>query len=197
MGCLLWIWCLVYILLLSSQPCMRYHDKLDRVITALYCIMNVVESFQSKTSCSLKQLNMPRATVTKTSIHLWYIHIYHAMYPSLDLLDTGNDLMGLDTMVYLGLITKTKHWLNFELSKDIPSLHWCHNEHDGVSNHQSHNCLFNCSLRGSLKKTSKFLVTGLCVGNSPVTGEFFAQKASNAENVSISWRHDILYSWVR
>ena len=32
-------------------------------------------------------------------------------------------------------------------------------------------------------------VTGLCAGNSPVTGEFHAQMASNAENVSIWWRH--------
>ena len=32
-------------------------------------------------------------------------------------------------------------------------------------------------------------VTGLCAGNSPVTGEFHAQRASNAENVSIWWRH--------
>ena len=39
------------------------------------------------------------------------------------------------------------------------------------------------------KKTSKLRVTGLCVGNSLVTGEFPAQKASNAENVSIWWRH--------
>ena len=39
------------------------------------------------------------------------------------------------------------------------------------------------------KKTSNFQVTGLCAGNSPVTGEFLAQRASNAENVSISWRH--------
>ena len=28
-------------------------------------------------------------------------------------------------------------------------------------------------------------VTGLCAGNLPMTGEFPAQKASNAENVSI------------
>ena len=41
-------------------------------------------------------------------------------------------------------------------------------------------------------KTSKFRVTGLCVGNSPVTGEFPAQMASNAENVSLWWRHHIL-----
>ena len=35
----------------------------------------------------------------------------------------------------------------------------------------------------------KLRVTGLCARNSPGTGEFPAQKASNAENVSIWWRH--------
>ena len=39
------------------------------------------------------------------------------------------------------------------------------------------------------KKTPKLRVTGLCAGNSPVTGEFPAQMASNAEKVSIRWRH--------
>ena len=39
------------------------------------------------------------------------------------------------------------------------------------------------------KKTPKLRVTGLCDGNPPVTGEFPPQKASNAENVSIWWRH--------
>ena len=39
------------------------------------------------------------------------------------------------------------------------------------------------------KKTSKLRVTGLCAGNSPGTGQFPAQLASNAENVSIWWRH--------
>ena len=43
--------------------------------------------------------------------------------------------------------------------------------------------------RRKSKETSKLHVTGLCVGNSPVTSEFPAQKASNAENVSIWWRH--------
>ena len=42
--------------------------------------------------------------------------------------------------------------------------------------------------RRKSKKTSKLRVTGLCVGNSPETGEFPAQRASNAENVSIWWR---------
>ena len=38
-------------------------------------------------------------------------------------------------------------------------------------------------------KTSKLRVTGLCAGNSPAAGEFPAQMASNAENVSLWWRH--------
>ena len=71
---------------------------------------------------------------------------------------------------------------------EISSLQWRHNDRDGVSNHQPHVRLLNRLFRGRSKKTSKLRVTGLCAGNSPVTGEFPAQKASNAENVSIWWR---------
>ena len=69
------------------------------------------------------------------------------------------------------------------------SLLWRHNWCDGVSNHQPHDCLLNRLFRRRSKKTSKLRVTGFCAGNSPVTGEFPAQMASNAENVSIWWRH--------
>ena len=72
---------------------------------------------------------------------------------------------------------------------DAWSLQWPHNEGNGVSNHLHHNCLFNRLFWRRSKKTSKLRVTGLCEGNSPVTGEFPAQRASNAENVSIWWRH--------
>ena len=77
------------------------------------------------------------------------------------------------------------------VSTDTNSLLWRHNGRDGVSNHQPHDCLLNCLFRRRSKKTPKLRVTGLCVGNSPGTGEFPAQMASNAENVSISWRHHI------
>ena len=69
------------------------------------------------------------------------------------------------------------------------ALQWRHNEYDGVSNHQSHDCLLNGLFRRRSKRTPKLRVTGLCAGNSPVTGEFPAQKASNEENVPIWWRH--------
>ena len=69
------------------------------------------------------------------------------------------------------------------------SLRWHHNGGDGVSNHQPHDCLQNRVFRRRSKATSKLCVTGLCVGNSPGTGEFPTQKASNMENVSIWWHH--------
>ena len=76
------------------------------------------------------------------------------------------------------------------------TLQWRHNGHDGVSNHQPNDCLPNRLFRHRSKKTSKLRVTGLCEGNSPVIGEFAAQMASNAENVSIWWRyHGIIESF--
>ena len=61
------------------------------------------------------------------------------------------------------------------LPTGITALQWRYNEHKSVSNHQPHHCILR--------------VTGFCAGNSPVTGIFPAQMASNAENVSIWWRH--------
>ena len=69
------------------------------------------------------------------------------------------------------------------------SLQWRHDERDCVSNHRFLRCLLNCCFRCRSKNTSKLRVSALCAGNSPVTGEFPAQKFSNAENVSILWRH--------
>ena len=48
-----------------------------------------------------------------------------------------------------------------------------------------------CSIVGSGtdEKASKLRVNGLCAVNSPVNSEFPAQKASDAENVSIWLSH--------
>ena len=64
-------------------------------------------------------------------------------------------------------------------------LRWRHNERNGVSNHQPHDCLLNFLFRRRSKKTSKLRATGLCAGNSPIP----TQRASNAENVFIWWRN--------
>ena len=77
-------------------------------------------------------------------------------------------------------------------SDNIQTLRWRNNGHDSVSNHQPHDCLLNRLFRRRSKKISKLRVTGLCAGNSPDTGEFPAQMASNAESVSIWWHHHVL-----
>ena len=75
--------------------------------------------------------------------------------------------------------------------KYLLPLHWRHNGRNGVSNHQPHDCLLNGLFRQRSKKTSKLRLNGLCEGNSQGTGEFPAQRASNAENISIWWRHHV------
>ena len=79
--------------------------------------------------------------------------------------------------------------LNNSLHFILKTLQWHHNGHDGVSNHQPYDCLLNRVFRRRSRKASRLRVTGLCEGNSPVTGEFPTQRTSNAENVSIWWRH--------
>ena len=74
-------------------------------------------------------------------------------------------------------------------------LQWRHNERDGVSIHHPHDCLLNRLFRRRSNITSKLRTTGLCEGNSPVTGEFPAQRASDAENVCIWWRHYVMCSY--
>ena len=83
-------------------------------------------------------------------------------------------------------------WLHCRLAF-APALRWRHNGHGCVSSHQPHHCLLDRLFRCRSQKTLKLRVTGLCAGNSPGTGEFPAQMASNAENVSIWWRHHGLW----
>ena len=81
------------------------------------------------------------------------------------------------------------------LSQWMAPSRWRHNGRVSVSNHQPNDCLVDRLCRRRWKKTSKHRVTGLCAGNSPGTGEFPAQMASNSENVSIWWRHQVSFCW--
>ena len=98
-------------------------------------------------------------------------------------------------LTWFGLLNKYAYWWqtvrNYEMFKRSVSvpLQWRHNGRDSVSNHQPDHCLLKGLFRRRSKKTSKLRVTGLCALNSPGTGEFPAKMASNAENVSIWWRH--------
>ena len=65
------------------------------------------------------------------------------------------------------------------------TLRWRHDGRDSISNHRPHDCLPNRLFR----RRSKLPVTGLYAGNSPGTGEFPAQMASNAEKFPF---HDVI-----
>ena len=60
-------------------------------------------------------------------------------------------------------------------------LHWRHYECVDVSNRQRLDCLRSRLFRRRSKKTSKLSVTGLYDGNTPVTGGFPSQRASNTD----------------
>ena len=80
------------------------------------------------------------------------------------------------------------------ISISVMSLRWRHNEWDGVSYHPR---LFTQPfVRRRSTKTSKLRVTGLCEGNSQMTGEFPSQRpVYKAENVSIWRRHHGRTNW--
>ena len=81
-----------------------------------------------------------------------------------------------NTVQYCNIIKMTSWWARWRLKSPASGL------------------FIQPFIQARSKKTSKLRVTGLCEGNSPVTGEFPAQGASNAENVSIWWRHHVLHN---
>ena len=70
-------------------------------------------------------------------------------------------------------------------------LRWRHNWRDSVSNHQPHGCLLNRLFKRRLKKNIKAPRYWPLCGEFTGSGEFPAQRASCAENVSIWWRHHV------
>ena len=175
---------------------MQYYAELDRVITALDCISIMtlvlqlwhVHELRFWPLCIYCELDLQfngccRMEIRKINLNLAFIlggALIRCGASKRDYTADKNDHH----------IIQTKHnWVKNVCI--IPgmyckcSLQWRHNGRDGVSNHQPHDCLLNRLFRRRSKKTSKLRVTGFCEGNSPVAGEFPAQRASNAENVSI------------
>ena len=68
-----------------------------------------------------------------------------------------------------------------------------HIERYSVSNHRRLDWLLKHYSMRRPKKISNLRATGLCEGNPPVTGVFPSQRESNAENVSIWWRHHDMF----
>ena len=105
-------------------------------------------------------------------------------------------IVGLTQMALSLLVAELYHTLQITHRRIMSDvwLQWRHNERDGVSHHQRLDYLLSRLFMRRSKEKSKLRVTGLCEGNSPVTGEFPAQRASNMKNVSIWWRHHVIHA---
>ena len=101
--------------------------------------------------------------------------------------------------MWIGPLTASDRWPDyywtakhvFPTDPTKSPLQWRHNEHDNLLNRLS---------KRRSKKTSKLRVTGLCGGNS-FNGDRWIppQRASNAENFSIWWRHHEsrkIWAWI-
>ena len=70
------------------------------------------------------------------------------------------------------------------------SLQWRQNGRDSVSNHQPNDCLFSQQfIQTQIKENTKAPRHWPLCGKFTGTGEFPAQRVSNADDVSIWWRH--------
>ena len=166
---------LIFWLLMSNGACVHYWQML---LNLTFCMEISPNIWYSSTISSLREMSLIIIGLNMT----WYSQ-KHVLHPNAKLQDTNHTgSLRADKTHYKATLTS---WL-----WGVPNaLQWRHNERDVVSNYQPQDCLLNHLSRCRSKKTSKPHVTGLCVGNSPVTGEFPTQWASNAENVSIWRRH--------
>ena len=80
-------------------------------------------------------------------------------------------------------ITHILYELLLQSAQIFHALQWSHNGRNGVSNHQPHDCLLKRLFRHTWNKHQSSSSLAF------VTGEFPAQRASNAKNASILWRH--------
>ena len=127
------------------------------------------------------------------NIFRWYFQMYLVEMTFWNLYHSFNKLQRTEGFIWYQIIAAHGNVrTRFLIALPINTLQWRHHELDGITNHQPHDCLLNCLFRRWSKKTSKLRVTGLCEWNSPMTGEFPAYTASNAENASIWWRHHCL-----
>ena len=78
-------------------------------------------------------------------------------------LTSSNRYIHFRMRVFVSISTKTRTWNRCHVHQPFihrRSLQWRHNECDGVSDHQPHDCLLNLLFRRRSKKTSKLRVTG-------------------------------------
>ena len=126
-------------------------------------------------------ITKPRIYLTSGTYSQGLIQNQSAIILVCGFLSLANTIARINFVLYLICVI---HWLQ-----------WRHDGRGGISNDQTHHCWLSRLFRSRWKKTSKLCVTGLCDGNSPVTGDLPAQRASKAKNVFIWWRHHGIHAF--
>ena len=175
------VWCCMMELtfeFLYWNQAQTWGGKSNRILSTVF---NIAKKMTGELQVALMKKLIYSSTLKQVSLQRipWKLHIVYFFFV----------LCYLYHLVYLWTVAvEVKQpwamWLQLTIT-----LQWRHYERDSVSSCQPHDCLPNCLFKRRSKKTSKPRVNGLCGGNSPFPGEFLAQMASNAENVSIWWRH--------
>ena len=122
------------------QWCAKYHVVLDLVITALDCIVfYLTVLYRDSRVIVCYSDNSTLKCLLLTEYDQFCYHYHHNQYVSSQRVSFA--------CIYIGSTTR-----NIK-QKVFCSLPWRHNEHDGVSNHQPHDCLLNRLSRRRSKKT--------------------------------------------
>ena len=115
---------------------------------------------------------------------------YESHYVMWHLYDSSSTASVPTTILYISLRMIRLNWL-----QHLPGLISYTGRRNGIIHYNS---VIICAMASQIVSNVAQLlaeaqimrrVTGLCAGNSPVTGEFPAQKASTAEILPIWWRH--------
>ena len=92
-----------------------------------------------------------------------------------------------------------RQWLHTKQAKGHYSNQWCistmSNDHQDILIHLLLDCLYSSVRRLTSNENQNSASLALCGGNPPVTDGFPSQRASNAESVSIPWRHHEPVRW--
>ena len=157
-------------------------------MTSLYWAPGALLNKFGKTSYRKVSQSHEIISIQRRFIQVWVLHYKDWTVVRPSYLYNGNSYTSKTASLYWDgsqVSCKSVRW--------YPTLQWRHDKRDGVSNYQPHKCSLNRLFRHRSKKTLKLRVTSPYEGNSPVTGELLSQRASNAENVSIWWRHRVIF----
>ena len=177
---------------LNGHGCVSNHQPHD-------CLLNCLFRHRSKKTSKLRVTSLVRG------IRRWPVNSPHIRPVTRKIIRFDDVIMSLTTVdaevrryyrYWCGVSNSSPHnccgvgirlWLSdicgtiqddkTSVTKIDTALLWRHNDLDGVSSHQPHDCLLNPLFMCISKKTSKLRFIGLCAGNSPITGELSTQRA--------------------